>query len=660
MVTRWSRIGVLTALGGCHLALGLQDRQLSPCFDGVLTSPGETDVDCGAGCTHRCEEGRNCNTATDCASGVCGATKRCRPSHCSDGKKTPGKGETDVDCGGPCDGCANGKVCTDNDDCASGICHTDNKCGVEVVVTRGGTMTGIGIVESNPEGMSCDPLGSVCKGRFSPGMVKLVPKPGPNAVFAGWSNTCGLGECTIDPVKEQQLTAIFFASYSGAATFGGPGLDEATGVALVGPQLHITGSVSGDGTDTAKASWWQSDGSQTQEVTVGLNDAVVTRYDNTMSVFGQVQRLHYGGPSGRAVSTAVAVLEDSTRVVVGRFTDTLGSLTSSGGSDMFAMRIDAAGTVLFARAIGGSGDDGATSVSVGVMGNETAIYLGGTVQGLVSLTTSNGNTTIGNAAAGSTSPAVVRLDKNLAIVAATGAADNASLRALAFDPATWNVITTGSYAGSLTLANKSLAASTSKDAFVVSLAADLSSAAWSTRFGNSMGRDAGLALTLIDGDPIVAGSFAGTTMIGNHPVSAIGGEKDEDLFVTRLDTSDGTPKWAYRYGTLTHDRAYAIAWDAANARLLMTGALAGEFDDKENLTQGGDIWIGALGAGGAALWSYRLGGKGKERGLAITPYPGGTIFLTGSLDAAEPFRFASETAPPTTFGQTDGFILYFY
>ena len=57
--------------------------------------------------------------AADCASKVRTSGKCIAPS-CTDGVKNGN--ETDIDCGGGCDGCATGKVCTTPSDCATGAC----------------------------------------------------------------------------------------------------------------------------------------------------------------------------------------------------------------------------------------------------------------------------------------------------------------------------------------------------------------------------------------------------------------------------------------------------------------------------------------------------------------------------------------------------------
>jgi len=101
------------------------------CTDAVSNGT-ETDVDCGGTCAaaptgRKCADGKKCGGGGDCASGVCGATGTCTPASCSD---TVVNGtETDVDCGGSCAGaptnkkCADGKACgTSGANCASGVC----------------------------------------------------------------------------------------------------------------------------------------------------------------------------------------------------------------------------------------------------------------------------------------------------------------------------------------------------------------------------------------------------------------------------------------------------------------------------------------------------------------------------------------------------------
>ncbi len=88
------------------------------CGDGMKDGK-ETDVDCGGGCMP-CADGRGCTLGSDCESQVC-LNAQCAAPSCSD--KFKNGSESDVDCGGGvCDGCANGRACKGNGDCQSQFC----------------------------------------------------------------------------------------------------------------------------------------------------------------------------------------------------------------------------------------------------------------------------------------------------------------------------------------------------------------------------------------------------------------------------------------------------------------------------------------------------------------------------------------------------------
>ncbi len=85
---------------------------------------GETDVDCGGVCKP-CANGKICEVNGDCLDRSC-IEGMCQPESCTDGKKSPG--ETGMDCGGPdCAKCPPGGGCGADLDCTSGIC-TDDVC----------------------------------------------------------------------------------------------------------------------------------------------------------------------------------------------------------------------------------------------------------------------------------------------------------------------------------------------------------------------------------------------------------------------------------------------------------------------------------------------------------------------------------------------------
>ncbi len=82
----------------------------------------ETDIDCGGSC-QGCQEDAKCIENSDCSSGFCHpSTKKCKKEACNDGIKN-GQ-ETDIDCGSACQNkCSLEAKCIQNLDCSSGNCE---------------------------------------------------------------------------------------------------------------------------------------------------------------------------------------------------------------------------------------------------------------------------------------------------------------------------------------------------------------------------------------------------------------------------------------------------------------------------------------------------------------------------------------------------------
>ena len=100
------------------------------CSNGIQDGD-ETDVDCGGSCPP-CANGKNCVQGSDCTSQICSGG-RCQVPSCSDGVQN-GE-ETDVDCGDGCSPCANGQNCIGDSDCLpdssciGGVCRGQDSDG---------------------------------------------------------------------------------------------------------------------------------------------------------------------------------------------------------------------------------------------------------------------------------------------------------------------------------------------------------------------------------------------------------------------------------------------------------------------------------------------------------------------------------------------------
>jgi hypothetical protein len=110
------------------------DCESAYCKSGICTDPtckdkirnqDETGVDCGGHCLP-CDIGLPCDSDADCIGEYCfdnGKSKACG-DHCKSGVREAD--ETDEDCGGSCDPCADGKGCSESADCTSGICSNEH------------------------------------------------------------------------------------------------------------------------------------------------------------------------------------------------------------------------------------------------------------------------------------------------------------------------------------------------------------------------------------------------------------------------------------------------------------------------------------------------------------------------------------------------------
>jgi cysteine-rich repeat protein len=101
---------------------------INACDGGMpTTAPAPAGDSCTEGTGQLCDGSGvcvECLAPTDCASLVCDAGV-CLAAACDDGVENGG--ETDTDCGGPCNGCPFGGVCAVGTDCQSGVC-TSNVC----------------------------------------------------------------------------------------------------------------------------------------------------------------------------------------------------------------------------------------------------------------------------------------------------------------------------------------------------------------------------------------------------------------------------------------------------------------------------------------------------------------------------------------------------
>jgi hypothetical protein len=136
------------------------------CTDGVLThmikenalcdNLGSTGICASTGACVPCIDG-----VQDCIAPKTCSMNRCIGPNCMNGSQDAG--ESDIDCGAPnsqCPPCADNKACTNNSQCASGVCVT-NKCALPscMDIAQNGSETGFNC--GGPDCSKC-PTGEGC------------------------------------------------------------------------------------------------------------------------------------------------------------------------------------------------------------------------------------------------------------------------------------------------------------------------------------------------------------------------------------------------------------------------------------------------------------------------------------------------------------------
>jgi len=331
--------------------------------------------------------------------------------------------------------------------------------------------------------------------------------------------------------------------------------------------------------------------------------------------------LPLGSPGAAAQGTALATDSDNKIIAVGDFAGTIrmhgGTLTSAGGQDAYAVKLDAAtGALAWAVRIGGTGNDGASAVAVDAFDNvyiaghfeRSADFGAGIVQAagsdvFVTALTTDGvarwTQSLGGADADSASSVAIdsaghvivaiesanasRTDISVSKLDAHsgarlfsrsfGSASADSIAAVVID-ALDNIIITGGFYGAVDFGGPiPLMASRERDIFVAKYTL-AGSYLWARSFGGTGSEDGRAAAIDSAGNIVIAGSFCGTISFGGPAMSSASACSFTDAFVARLDASDGSYRDSLRAGGTGSERASGVGL-STDGRIYVTGDFDG-------------------------------------------------------------------------------------
>ena len=353
--------------------------------------------------------------------------------------------------------------------------------------------------------------------------------------------------------------------------------------------------------------------------------------------------------------------------VTGFFVDTVDfdpgpgefNFTSAGGGDVFVMKLDSDGSLVWAAQVEGEFNDEAFGVRVA---GDGSVYVTGWFSGAADFDPGPGDATI--SPSGCFNAFLWKLDGDGNFLWVKQFGDNAAGAAVDLD-AEGNVYIAGTFIGDADFdpgEGASIRSAVGEgDAYLVKLDAD-GNHLWDASFGGAED-DQPEAISAQGSRVALSGWFAGTGDFdpgdGTTNLTSAGGD---DAFAVQLST-DGALQWAAAIGGPGADQALSISADASG-RAILSGFFSdtADFDPGAATLEGTsagatDAFILALGSNGALEWAKPFGGPGADSAHDVYTNADNAIYAAGSYSGAVDFEAAPSLAKATAVGGTDAFAL---
>ena len=345
--------------------------------------------------------------------------------------------------------------------------------------------------------------------------------------------------------------------------------------------------------------------------------------------------------------------------------DTL-NLTSAGANDIFIIKLDTSGNLVWAKQIGGPGIDVGNSLTVDATGS---VYITGYFEDSADFDPGAGVYNLYSV--GSYDIFITKLDSSGDLIWAKqiGSASNDEGNSVTLDTED-NVYVTGGFKLTADFDPNSgtynMFTAGGVDVFVTKLDAS-GNFLWAKQMGGAE-HDWGYSLIIgAGGDLYFTGSFGSMVDFdpgsGTYNLTSAGGM---DIFVSKLDSS-GNFIWAQQMGGIGNDVGISHYLNSTG-EVLITGYFenTADFDpgpNTSNLTSEGgkDIFVTKLDVSGNFMWAKQIGGTDSDAGYSIATDLTGNIFSTGWFSDTAQFIPDAGTCnlAAVEFGLRDVFVVQF-
>ncbi|MDP1802627.1 MAG: SBBP repeat-containing protein [Bacteroidota bacterium] len=337
------------------------------------------------------------------------------------------------------------------------------------------------------------------------------------------------------------------------------------------------------------------------------------------------------------------------------------NLTSAGSNDIFVSKLDASGNFIWAKKLGGTGNDQGEGIIVDASSN---VYTTGYFENTPDFDPGISTYTLSSFGNGDIFVSKLDASGNFVWAKKMGGSGNELGNSIKLD-ASGNVYTTGVF----TLFSDfdpgtgvyNLISNGNYDAFISKLDA-LGNFVWAKQLGGN-NADYGYDIDLdASGNVYTTGVFAATPDFdpgaATYTLSSFG---SNDIFVSKLDAS-GNFIWAKQLGGIGNDVSYGITLDASG-NVYTTGVFSviADFDPATttytlNSFGGTDIFISKLDALGNFVWAKQLGGSNSDLSNGVSVDASDNVCATGYFQNTSDFDPGTSSYNLTSFGSTDIFV----
>ena len=417
---------------------------------------------------------------------------------------------------------------------------------------------------------------------------------------------------------QSRLASISSTSY--AVTFGGTSTDfpsnvvvDSLGNAYITGDFHNTVNF-GSGNITSS----------------GVKDIFIAKFDTT----GSLEWVKTYGDSSFDRGLDIAIDSSDNIYVTGYFMDTVnfggGNVTvtdpSSGGSDLFVLKLNSSGEFQWVYTVGGSENDNGKGIDVDSSGN---VYISGIFKDTVNFgggdITSHGNFDI----------FVLKLNSSGVFqwVYHAGGTGNDQAYPISVDT-NGNVLVAGYFFDTANFTPASCTSRGSADIFVLKLTTsgllNFIRCYGSTSVDYPWGVDFDSA-----GNAYITGGFSNTINFDCGNTTSSG---SQDIFVMKLNSS-GNCQWVYTVGDSDMDYGWALETDSSN-----NSYITGYFQDTVNFGGGNitsvgnrDVFVLKLNSSGVFQWVYTAGGTEADYSYGLDIDSSGNIYAVGSFQSTVNF-----------------------